>query len=100
MGQVEKRCDLGRRDVQDSGRALHQIPRNRGKEPIILDEDDTPVDGELSLSSSPHLGLSPTKNRRAKSSKRTSYRPAFSDVVSGMFRRAKREAGKGQNQPD
>ena len=32
---VEKRHDLGGRDVQDSDQALHLIPRNRGKEPII-----------------------------------------------------------------
>ena len=38
--QVEKKCDLGGRDVQDSGRALHPIPRNTEKEPIIPDKAD------------------------------------------------------------
>ena len=98
--QVEKRRDLGGRDVQDSGRALHPIPRNKGKEPIILDEADAPVDDELSSNSSPPLGLSPAKNTRDKSRKRTLYHPAFSDAVSGASYWARKEAGRGQYRPD
>ena len=78
---VEKRHNLGGRDVQDSDQALHPIPRNRGKEPIILNEVDTPADDELSSGSSPPLGLSPAKNIRAKLHKKTTHRPAFSNGV-------------------
>ena len=77
---------------------MHPITRNRGKEPIIPDDVDTPEDDELSSGSSPSLSLSPTKNAResikARSHKRPSHHPAFSDVVSGASRRARREAGK------
>ena len=64
---VEKKRNLGERDVQDRGQALHPIPHNRGKELIIPDEDDAdaPADDELSSSSSPLLGLSPAENIRA-----------------------------------
>ena len=88
--------------MQDSGRALHPIPRYRGKEPIIIDEVDANalVDGELSLGSSPPLGFSPAKNTRAKLCKRTSHRPAFSDAVSGASRLARKEAAKGHHQLD
>ena len=86
--------------MQDSGRALHPVPRNRGNEPIIQDKTDAPADDELSSGSSPPLGPSPIKNTRAKSHKRTSHRPAFSDVISGVSRLARREASRGQYQPD
>ena len=86
--------------MQDSGRVLHPVPHNRGKEPIILDEADAPADDELSSGSSLPLGLSPPKNTREKSRKRTSHCPAFNNVVNGASRRARREAGKGQNQPN
>ena len=95
--QIEKSRDLGK-DVRDNGSAVHPITRNRGKEPIIPDDVDTPVDDELSSGSSPSLSLSLTKNARestkARSHKRPSHHPAFSDVVSGASRRARREAGK------
>ena len=84
--------------MKDSGRALHPVPRNRGKEPIIPDEADAPADDELSSGSSPPLGLSLAKNTRVKLRKRTSHCPAFNDVVSGASRRARREVGRGQNQ--
>ena len=49
------------------------------------------------------MSLSLTKNAwestKAKSSKRPSHHSAFSDVVSGMSRKARREAGRRQNQP-
>ena len=95
--QIEKSRDLGK-DVRDSGRAVHPIARNRGKEPIIPDDVDTPAYDELSLGSSPSLSLSPTKNAResikAKSCKKPSHHLAFSDVISGTFHRAKRETSK------
>ena len=93
--RVEKIRDLGGKYLQDSGRALHPVPRNRGKEPIIPDEVDAPTDDELSSGSFPPLGLSPTKNTRAKSRKRTSHLPAFNNTVSGASHWARREADKG-----
>ena len=82
---------------------MHPIAHNRVKEPIIPDDVNTPVDDELSLSSSSSLSLSPTKNARestkAKSRKRPSHHSAFSDVVSNTSRRARRDASNRQNQP-
>ena len=101
--QIEKSHDLGK-DVRDSGRTLHPIPHNRGKEPIIPDDVDTPADNELFSSSSPSLSLSHAKNVRestkARSHKRSSHHPAFNDVVSDTFRRARREVDMWQNEPD
>ena len=79
---------------------MHPVPCNRRKEPIIPEEANAPVDDELSSGSSPPLGLSPTNNTRAKSRQRTLHHPTFSNVVSGASRRARREAGRGQNQPN
>ena len=85
--QVETSCDLGKY-VRDRGRATHPMAHNRGKDPIIPNVVDTPVDDELSSSSSPS-SLSPTKNARestnAKSCKRPSHQVAFSDAISGAF---------------
>ena len=86
--------------MQDSGRALHPIPRNRGKEPIISDEADALADDELSLGSSPPLGPLPVKNTRARLRKRTSHHFAFNNVVSDASRQVRREASRGQYQPD
>ena len=58
-------CDLGERDVQDSDQVRHPTARDKGKEPVIPDDVDTPVDNELSSSSSPNL--SPAKSSRARS---------------------------------
>ena len=73
QAQIEKSCDLGK-DVQDNGRTAHPIARNKGKEPIVLDDVDTPVDDELSSGNSPSLSLSLAKNvkkgTKAKSCKR------------------------------
>ena len=70
---------------------MHPIVRNRGKEPIIPDDVDTPANDELSSGSSTSLSLSPEKNvqesTKAKSSKRPSHHPAFRDVVSGASHR-------------
>ena len=56
----------------------------------------------MSSDSSPSLILSPIKNARegakAKSHKRPSQHPAFSDVVSGASHRAKRETSRRPNQ--
>ena len=97
--KIEKSHDL-RKDVCDNGQAMHQIARNRGKEPIIPDDIDTPVDDELSLGNSQSLSLSPAKNARestkARSRKRPSHHPAFSDAFSGASCRARREAGRRQ----
>ena len=98
--QIEKSCDLGK-EVRDSGRAAHPITRNKGKEPIILDDVDTSADNELSSGNSPSLSLSSTKNVResakTKSRKRPSHHPAFSDAVSGASRRERRETSRRQN---
>ena len=76
---------------------------NKGKKPIVLDDVDIPADDELSSGSSPSLSLSPIKDAqgstKAKSRKRPSHHHAFSDVVSGSSRRARRKAGRRQNQP-
>ena len=90
--QIEKSRDLGKY-AQDSGRAVHSIVGNRGKESIIPDDVNIPTDDELSSSSSPSLSLSPTKNAqestKAKSRKRPSHHDAFSDAVSGASHRAR-----------
>ena len=82
---------------------MHPITRNRGKEPIVPNEVDTLADDELSSGSSPSLSLSPAKNARestkAKSHKKPLHHLAFSDVISGASRNARREARKRQNQP-
>ena len=97
LAQIEKSCDLGK-DVRDSGQAVHPTAHNKGKEPIIHDDVDTPIDDELSSSSSPSLSLSQAKDARGstktKSRKRPSHHPTFSDAVSGASRRVRREAGK------
>ena len=66
--QVEKRRDLSEKYVQDSSQAKHPIARNKGKEPIVPDNIDTPTDDELSL------GSSPAKSSRARSLQRRSHR--------------------------
>ena len=95
--QIEKSCDL-RKAVCDSGRVVHPIACNRGKELVISDDVDTPIDDELSSSSSPSWSLSLAKNARestkARSHKRPSHHPAFSVAVSGKSHRARREAGR------
>ena len=91
--QMEKSRDLGD-EVRGSGRATYPITHNKGKELIIPANVDTPVDDELSSGSSPPSGLLPAKNTRAKSHKRTSHHPAFSDAVSDASRWPRREASR------
>ena len=79
-------------------KARHPIDHDKGKEPIIPDDVDTLVDDELSSGSSPNF--SPAKSSKARSSQRHSHRPTFSNANNGMFRRARRETGQGQNQPN
>ena len=82
---------------------MHPITRNKGKEPVIPDDVDTPANDELSLGNSPSLSLSPTKNAqestKAKSHKKPLHHLPFNDVISGASRRARREVGRRQNQP-
>ena len=102
QAQIKKRRNLGK-DVQDSGRTTLRIAHNKGKEPAIPNDVDTPADDELSSCSSPSLSLSLTKNAREgskeKSCKRPSHHPAFSDAVSGESHRASKETDTRQNQP-
>ena len=101
--QMEKSRNLGK-DVRDSSRVMQSIARNKGKDPVVLDDVDTPVDDELSSGSSPSLSLLLIKNARestnAKSRKRPSPRPTFNDAISGASHRARREADRRQNRPN
>ena len=84
--------------MQHCIQARHPTARNKGKEPIVPNNIDTPTDDELSLGSS--SDLSPAKSRRVKSRQRRSHRPAFSNADSGTFRWGGRETDRGQNQPN
>ena len=79
--------------VPNNGRVVHSIARNRGKELIDPDDVDTLAD-ELSSGSSSPLSLSLAKDTRestkAKSHKRPSQHPTFSDVICGASCRASR----------
>ena len=83
--------------MQDNCQARPPTSHHKGKEPIIPSDVDTPVDDELSSGSSPNL--SPAKSSRARTCQRHLHHPAFSNADYGMFRRARREIGRGQNQP-
>ena len=95
--QIEKIRDLGK-DVRDCDQAMLPTASNKGKEPVVSDDVDTPADDELSLGSSPYLSLSPTKNARerakAKSRKRPSHHPTLSNIASGVSRREMREISR------
>ena len=75
---------------------MHLIARNKGKEPIVPNDVDAPADNELSSNSSSSLGLSPVRNKRAKSGKRPSHHPASSIplVVHSVGQGEKRAGGK------
>ena len=102
QAQIEKSHDLGKY-VRDSGRVALPTAHNKGNEPIVHDDVDTPTNDELSSGNSPPLSLSQAKDARGsiktKSRKRPSHYPTFSDVISGTSRKARREAGKRKNQP-
>ena len=76
--------------MRDSSRATQLIARDKGKEPIVLDDVDTLADDELSSGSSPSLSLLSAKNAwestKTRSHKKSSPHPAFSDAVSGASR--------------
>ena len=55
QAQVEKRHDLDKRGMQNSGQAKHPVVHDKGKNPINLDDVDISADNELSSSSSPNL---------------------------------------------
>ena len=84
--------------MQDSGQVRHPTAHNKGKEPIVPDNIDTLADDQLSLGSS--LNLSPAKSSKVRSHQRCSHSHAFSNADNGIFRRARREIGRGQNQPN
>ena len=97
--QMEKSRNLGKY-VRDGDKAMYQITRNKGKEPIILVNVDTPADDESSSSNSSSLSLSPTKNtqefEKAKSWKRPPHHLAFRDAVCNSSYRARRETSRGR----
>ena len=96
--QIEKSL----KDVQDNDHNVKSIARDKGKGPVVPDDVNTPTNDELSSGSSPSLNLSPVKNTRestrTRSRKRASPHPAFSVVVSGASRKARRGAGRRQYQ--
>ena len=75
LAQVEEMWDLGEKDVQDSDQAKNLTVCNKGKEPIVPNNIDTPANDELSSGSSPNH--SPTKNSKARSRQRRLHPPAF-----------------------
>ena len=95
---VEKNLELGK-DVRDGD----CVVRNKGKEPIISDDDDAPADDELSSrrspSTNPPLGRNAQGSTRVKSRRKHSHRPTLSDAISGASNRAREKANKRQNQP-
>ena len=84
------------KEVQDSDRDVHLISYNRGKEPIIPDDVNTPANDELSSGNSPSLILSLTKNAReskAKSHKRPSHHPTSTmSLVAHLTRQGEKQA--------
>ena len=93
--QVEKRRDLGERYVHDSGQARNLTARDKGKEPIVPDDVDTPANDDLSLSSSPNLFSA--KRSNARSRQRHFHCLAFSNADNGTFRQVRKEIGQGQD---
>ena len=68
--QVVESRDLGK-DVRDDDRVEHTIVRNKGKEPIISNDSDTPIDDKLFFGRSP--SWSPSPGRNARGSTRTKF---------------------------
>ena len=79
--QVEKSLELGK-DVRDGDRAEHPMVHNKGKEKIISDDADAPVDDELSSGRSPSMSPSLSRNARGntrdKSRRKHSHLPSLS----------------------
>ena len=86
--QMKQRHDLNERDTQDSGSAKHPAIHNKGKKPIALDGVDTPVNDELSSSSSPNPSSIKRKSNKDRTSPRHSHRHVFSDSNGGILRQA------------
>ena len=58
-------------NAQESSRPAPSVKQNKGKEPILLDDNDAATDNELCFDSSPLLDLPPPKNNvEAESRKR------------------------------
>ena len=95
--------EKSRKDAQDNDHGVQPIACNKGKGHVVPNDVDTPTDDELSSGSSPSLNLSLAKSTwertRTKSRKRPSPHSAFSDVVSGAFCRARKEATRKQYPP-
>ena len=89
--------DLGEKDVQDS-QARNLTTRNKGKEPIIPDNVDTPADDEFSLGSSPYLSVA--KSSRAMSCQRRSHRPTATLIVACSAGREGKQAEDITNQTE
>ena len=95
LTQVEKKRYLDKRAAQDSGQAQHPVFRDKGKNPIVLDDVDIPEDDELSSDNLPDP--SPIKGNKDRSRKRHSHRLTFSNSNNDLFRRA---MGRGHNRPN
>ena len=91
--QVEKRHNLGKGDMQDSGQAKHPTVRDKGKKSIIPNDVDIPTNDELFSSNLPNP--SSEKSNRARLRQGHSYRPAFSNTDNGILRHERRETGQG-----
>ena len=93
---MEKSCDLGK-DVRDGGKDAYMITRNKGKEPVIPDDVDTPADDELSLGSSPSLSPSLTKSAW-ESTKAEGAQEAFTSPLPSAMSLVAHPAGQGGKQ--
>ena len=100
QSQVEKSLELGK-DVQDGNRAKHPVVRNKGKEPIVSD-NEAPTDDELSSGMSPSTSHPPGRtargSARAKSPRKHSYHPTLSDAVRGAFHRDREQENRRQHE--
>ena len=86
-------------NAQGSSHPAPPVKQNRGKEPILLGNNDAIVDDELSSGSSPLPDLSPPKNNvEAESRKRPPCRSSSS--ISGMHRRVQREISRDGRQSE
>ena len=72
--QIEKSRDLGK-DIRDNDRTAYLVALNKGKEPIVPDDINTPTNDELSSGNSPSPSLSPAKNARKSTKTRSRKRP-------------------------
>ena len=98
--QVEKSLELGK-DVQDGNHAEHPVVCNKGKEPIVSN-NEAPTDDELSSGRLPYTSPSPGRiargNARAKSRRKHSHRSTLNDAVSGTSRRGREQVDRRQHE--